>query len=110
MSRAPSLEIPPSPHRKSFHNLTYMCIGSKPADCRAVTFANIQFWKNVLLLLVVITKLVCIDAILVVNVSPMALMVPSTLSNGSDGQAAYRVVFPCENRVILQSDEMRMLA
>ena len=62
------------------------------------------------LLLAVVTKLVCIVAILAVNVSPMALRVPDTWSNGSDGLAAYRVVFPRENRVTLQSDEMRMLA
>ena len=108
MSRAPSLEIPASPHRKLFHKFIYMCIGSKPADCEAVTFANVQFWKNVVLLMAVVTKLICI-AILAMNVSPMALMVPYTLSNGSNGLAAYRVVFPCEKRVTLQSDEMGML-
>ena len=82
----------------------------KPPECVPVTFAKVQSSKVAVLWLVVVTKLLCIIAFLVLNVSPMAFMVPSTLSKGSDGLTAYSVMVPLEVRVMLQVDGMVMLA
>ena len=82
----------------------------KPPECVPVTFAKVQSSKVAVLWLVVVTKLLYIIAFLVLNVSPMAFMVPSTLSKGSDELTAYSVMVPLEVRVMLQVDGMVILS